>query len=346
MAEIVRYVNTASTGGNGTTNDESGANAAYASLSAWEAAEQTDLDAAGNWMHVYCTTGSGTAADTTALLLATWTTSANSYILIEAASGDEAVKTGWDATRYRLDVTDNDAVELREDFVRFKGLQLRTTYSSTDYRYCIVLDTIDATNEIRVYNCRLENDAPDNNHGGIYATDIDSVLKVWNTIIANCSYMGIRTNATTTAIYNCVIYGVGAGSAYGLYEGGSGTYDVINSAIFNHGDDIYGTWNSIDHCASDDGDGTNDVAETGGGASWTGDFTDAANGNFTLLTGSNLKNAGAADPSSGLYTTDIEGDAYTVAGYSLGVDEFVAAGGNAPTGALYGPLGGPLAGPI
>ena len=69
MAEVVRYVNTASAGGDGTTNNEAGATAAYASLNAWEAAEQTDLDTANNWMHVYCSTGSGTAADAVATLI-------------------------------------------------------------------------------------------------------------------------------------------------------------------------------------------------------------------------------------------------------------------------------------
>ena len=43
MSDTVRYVNTASSGGNGTTNDESGVNAAYTDLDDWEAAEQTVL---------------------------------------------------------------------------------------------------------------------------------------------------------------------------------------------------------------------------------------------------------------------------------------------------------------
>ena len=66
MAVITRYVNTASAGGDGTTNAESGATAAYASLNAWEAAEATDLVTAGDSHIVYCSTGSGPAPDTTA----------------------------------------------------------------------------------------------------------------------------------------------------------------------------------------------------------------------------------------------------------------------------------------
>ena len=82
---------------------------------------------------------------------------------------------------------------------------------------------------------------------------------------------------------------------------------------------------TIDACASDDGDGTNPVAPSG--SDWTNEFVDPANGDFTLLNSGNLYHGGSTAPDSSLYTTDIEGDAYNVAAYSIGVDEYVAAGG-------------------
>ena len=59
MATVQRYVNTASSGGDGTTNNTSGSTAAYASLSSWEA------NSGGSATDDYIVDCSGTAADTT-----------------------------------------------------------------------------------------------------------------------------------------------------------------------------------------------------------------------------------------------------------------------------------------
>lgn len=122
MAEVTRYVNTASSGGNGTTNDESGANAAYASLALWEAAEQTDLVAAGDTHVVICSVGSGTAADTTNVGISGWVTSTTNNITIKPAVGEEA-SDQWDDTIYRLEFGASARLQFFQD-VTIQDLQV------------------------------------------------------------------------------------------------------------------------------------------------------------------------------------------------------------------------------
>jgi hypothetical protein len=96
MAEIIRYIDPDATGaGDGTSWAD-----AYVSMFAFDAAEETDLVTADNWMHVYCRASSGTA-DALATTITGWTTDDTHYILFEAAEGDQALITGISETRYR-----------------------------------------------------------------------------------------------------------------------------------------------------------------------------------------------------------------------------------------------------
>jgi len=121
MATITRYINTASTpGGDGTTNATSGANRAYASMSEWEAAEQTDLVTDGDTHVVYCT---GSTVDNTAVLIDGWTTGASNDISI---IGDTLTLPYWDTSKYRIELGSTSSYPFRcnESFVNFKYLQV------------------------------------------------------------------------------------------------------------------------------------------------------------------------------------------------------------------------------
>ena len=64
---------------------------------------------------------------------------------------------------------------------------------------------------------------------------------------------------------------------------------------------------TIDYCASDDNDGTNNVDETGGvGDTWVDSIPDFATNDFTLVD-KHLNGVGTDDPGSGLYSDDIAG---------------------------------------
>src|SRR5688500_12960810 len=113
-----RYVNTASTpGGDGTTNATVGANRAYASLSEWEGARNAVLSEVEE---VIC---EGSAADTAALTIVGWTTSAANYISIRTdTAGRHDGK--WNTSKYRLYVENSTPINQQEDYVRIEGLQI------------------------------------------------------------------------------------------------------------------------------------------------------------------------------------------------------------------------------
>lgn len=341
-AEVIRYINTDSTsGGDGTTNATSGANRAYPTLNNWESNEQTNLVTDGDWHHVYVSAPSGTA-DTTTTGINGWTTDATHYIHIQAADGDQAVKTGWDTSRYRLSKTDGKGIQVIDDHVIIDGLQIETIY--TDTTGSAIYWSYAGTGTIK--NCRLRASGADTNTNTFTTETSGLTLTFYNTIFEtldgsnNVYFRG----GTHLYMYNCIVYNNGSGN--GIYIRDSSS-TITNVASFNTGNDFYhvGTGSdTISFCASDDGDGSDPVAASG--SNWDNEYTDPSNGDFTLLNTGNTYHGGADNPSSGLYTTDMEGDAYNSGAYSIGVDEYVAVGGNAPTADLQGPLIGPLGGPI
>lgn len=345
MAEVICYVDPDAVGaGDGTSWTD-----AYTSLNAWEAAEQTDLPTDGDWHHVYWRSSGGTA-DTTEIEISGWTTAAANYILIEAADGDEALKSGWDATRCRLEVTDPNvaALVLVEDYIRVYGLQIRHIYSSASTKHAIKIGGA-ITGELQFAGCRIRGDANAASNGNIFQNDYDGItIKFWNCILYDSDNRGIISYGTVS-MFNCVIANH---SAEGIYTRGTHDWVIKNNVISNTANDIddntSGATTVQYNCADDDlntefGEATN-VQPSGGDID--NELEDAANGDMTLLSGGNCKNGGTNDPGSGLYDADMEGNDYDdVNGWSIGVDEYVAAGGAvAPTGALSGPLGGPLAG--
>ena len=323
-AEIVRYVDPDSAeGGDGTTWT-----LAYDSLFDWEAAEQTNLDTANNWMHVYVRASSGTD-DTTGFTITGWTTSATDYIFIEAASGDEAIADGWDDNRYSLHISgDSTAMTITETFVRLNGLQIKLT-NAADSNHGILYNTGTTPNDIRFSNCRITGvlSGTASANVGVYSSATTSNLIFSNLIVEGwdtTNALGIYARNGTLGVYNSTIYGNTTGIRIRDHNG-----TIKNSAIFKNGNDILDSagGSTIDYCATDDNDGTNIVAESGGGAEWPDDFEDAAAGDFRLKSGSNLVDAGTDDPSgSGYGDPDINGTA-RASPWDVGAYEFPAAAG-------------------
>lgn len=333
MAEIIRYVDPNSAGGNGTTTDLAGANAAYASLSAWEAAEDTDLtDGGGDWMHVYCRTNGATTVDTAYVLILGWVTAAANYILIETHADDKHSGV-WDETKYYLHNNDSASsiIIIQTDYVRINGLQIKVTATGANNRFGINVQIVAAGGYIKVEKCILK--GVDSSTGavlGITCSDVDADLDVFNCIVydfingEDTSHYGIRTTFVDVLnIFNCTVYNC----YYGIAT--TGTLDTVkNSVVFNCTDDFLGV-TTVDYCASDDNEGTNaqDLNENAGGE-WAAAFTNYAAGNFSVKDASSLLYNNGTDLSGVGVTDDIIGTARPQAiTYDIGAFEYVAAGG-------------------
>lgn len=298
----------------------------YLSLNAFNAAEAADITGGAGDKTVDCTSSSG-SADTATCLVGGWTTDATHRLVISAAAGDEALKTAWDASRYRLSGTDADNfLYINDEYVTINALQIENNYSAAGARCdTVYIAGIGASNNIRFSNCRLKsNNNSSQTFRAFLMVDADVNFDMWNCIIENFYGVGIWVgNGTSINIYNSIIYNLG--NEYGINVV-AGTVNVYNCAVFSTPNDFNGTFNTNDHNASDDGDGTNAVAASGG--DWANEYPNYATYDWTLDNGGNCYQGGADNPSSGIYTTDIEGDSYNSGAYSIGVDEYVAAGGN------------------
>jgi hypothetical protein len=330
-----RYVNTGTdaspnvTGGNGTTNvsDPTGtdANRAYISCFAAEAAQQGDIAASDEDVVIIC---SGSKADTSNVNISGWTTSATCFVTFRAAATDKAKSTGWDNGIYHLSVAGAACFEIYEDFVRFYDLQMSVD-PSANAQNVIMVQAVSNPSDIRVGGCRLKSldtDATYYCSGIVGQTAV--TLNIYNCIISGFlggSGNGIRASTGTIAanVYNCTINGC----TYGMSRA-AGTVVVTNCAVFNNTDDFLGTI-TIDHCASDDGDGTNAQDFTAEATDWNKVFTDYANGDLSLknyVTTPCCVGVGVDDPGAGLYSDDIDGTARSST-WDIGADEYVAAGG-------------------
>ena len=328
MAEVIRYVDPDATGG-GTGLDWTNA---FTTLNAF-ASLDVDLVTAGDWYHCYCR-ASGNTADTTEVIFLGWTTSAADYILVEAADGDQALKTGWDTSKYRLSVTDaaSFVIDLRDDYIRLKGLQIEYIYSSANDAKAIGWGANpSASCYYRIDSCYIRKSGVGGTDlDGIYATQDNTIVDIFNCVVEGFTRNGIGTFAKTVQVFNCMIHDNNVG-LYDYLDAGD-SFIVKNNAVIGNTTDFdidnsgVGTV-TLDYNASAAGTGANGV--TPSGADFANEYPNYATNDYTLINTGNCYQGGADNPSSGLYTVDIEGDTYNSGAYSIGVDEYPAVGGNA-----------------
>lgn len=203
-----------------------------------------------------------------------------------------------------------------------RGLQISHLGSEVNFNYGVECALASAT--LNVDSCYILINATGTGTalGASVSSGATATLNLYNTIIdikstAAATTRGVsRSNGTWNA-YNCTIHGPGS-TGTGLFSASGCT--TKNCAVFDWTDDFNGS--TISYCASDDGDGTNAQS----GATWTNEFEDHANGDFRVKSGSTkLKDLGATDPGSGLFSDDIVGTARPQgSAWDIGAHEYYA----------------------
>jgi len=315
MAEVNVYVDTDATGsGSGVdwTN-------AYTSLSAAEAAEQTDLVSDGDNIIFNCRASSGTA-DSTEVDLYGWTTGASNDIQI---IGNQS--TGkYSTSEYRIEVNNTSrAFRLREDYVTLDKLQIKQSGTGTG----ISIEDVSAIIDIHIKKCILNIDGGGRGIGFFGASTTSGGMHVVNSLIYNPNSQGglegiiSDLGAGTHTVFNCTIYNFNDG-----IERDTGTLTVTNCAVFGNADDFDGAM-TIVNCASDDGDGSNPQT-LDSTDNYSNEFTDITTGDFSVTDAdSSLYNTGT---NTGAPADDIIGTSRPqVTTTDIGAFELVA--GGAPT---------------
>ncbi|HRZ95363.1 MAG TPA: LamG domain-containing protein [Candidatus Moranbacteria bacterium] len=268
--------------------------------------------------------GNGTTADTTAVSIASWTTTADNYIRIFTPTRTDEVGTSqrhqgkWDTSKYYLQVTDNTAFSIGispgNGFTRIDGIQLMSASPTADGKAVIYLTgNIDDSNFVYVSNSILKGGNSNSYYQrGISLNTSKSNLKVWNNIIydiyplnGNSGGIVIDQCANVYA-YNNTIYG----TYFGIYRN-SGTVLVKNNVVQSSTTGYSGTFDSTstnnlsDHA---DAPGLNPQNTK------TVSFVDATNKDFHLAPGDSVARNIGADLSNDLYLpiqTDIDSSGST-----------------------------------
>jgi hypothetical protein len=186
----------------------------------------------------------------------------------------------------------------------FKNLIIRSSAASATGKFGLYLG---ANHSINYYveNCIIYGFSQDSGCGGIYVGGVSS---------------------SAAYIYNSVI----CGNSIGVNRA-AGTVSVVNCAVFNNTDDFNGTV-AVTYTASDDNpSGTGNVDISPGATEaddWEAAFTDYTNGDFSLVSGSPLIDAGT-DLSAVMDSLDIIGTVRPQGDYwDIGAFEYVVSGGN------------------
>jgi len=326
--QVIVYVDPDATGAaNGTSFTD-----AYTALGTALSTEAKDISVGTGTDEQYtflCQSSSGTADTVIATVGTGWTTAAANYI--EIIGFDFPADGIWDGTKYVLHNNDDQiaAMQIQEDFVRVRNLQVLFTVTAAGIRYGIDHGALGIGNDIRIDSCIVVGvTSGTGNAYGIYSGS-SSV----NTSIFNCTFLDIVSGAdnqhygilmfscNTADIYNCTIYDCRLGIA-----NFAGTVTATNCAVGNCDNDFatFGGTLTVDYCCSDDGDGTNSNGPASG--NWVNELTDAGNGNFTPVVGGNILDTGTDDPGSGLFSDDIIGASRTST-WSRGAYEGIASSG-------------------
>ena len=323
----VRYVDTASSGGDGTTRNHSGPTAAYASVEDALTDEKTadsDLVTGDEILQIFC---AGSTVDnlTTAFdtLLNGWTTGASNYIDIigdDAAPDNDGAYTGdddWSTSHYRVQLVGSSYNNIFE-VCRFRNIQVDLDVNTAGWTFHSGSSNSQITGcRIRLPNRYEQLDLQGGTTGIIIENNI---ITADPGMTGFKSMLQVRSGVTLARLNN------------NLFDGSN-----VTSTAINHPGTITDFYNNVFHEVDNDLYGAGTIINSGNNASdnfgtdpeinvdlgtATDAFTDPANGVFTVKdTDSNLYDAGNAAQAPALDIRGLTRDGLT----DIGPFELVSA---------------------
>ncbi len=326
MAEVIRYVNTASTaGGGGTTNATAGANRAYATLSEWEANEGTDLVTDGDTHRVICSGG----ADSTAVTINGFTVGASNYVTIE---GEWDASTGrLNTSQYHLTSTSDSQILCDTDYTVFDKVQFDGGATSNQ-----LLRWGTSKNDGTVKNCLFTDAA----RYGVFHNTRSTNVTYFNNLFYEIARSPIGVGTTSTGmgtVYNCTAYNFNTANVAGgsfIQQDANDQFKVVNCiAIADSASTRADFEESFTLLTGSDYNASSDTSAPGANSihsiTDTAEFVSVAVGSedFHLNSGSTLLGDGVGPSTdSSVPATDIDGDTRSGTTCDIGFDEYAASG--------------------
>lgn len=331
MAQVIRYVNTASSaGGDGTTNNTSGATRAFSTLREAIDAIGTSISGyvgAGNYLTIYC---QGSAADTSDVYQTPWdmSTTATEYLEIIGEQSPlhpnfSTAKSGkYDTSLYRLERTNQHVLYNNiPGHVKWRGLQAKCTANDAgsynvfrmtnanqtgtsgffEVSHCIGVGVVSGGSTVYGFQPGVPG------AGGICTT--------WNSIAIKCTqgYVGAGTGHE---FWNCT-------AADCVTSGFTEDVACVLKNCLSKGASVgfIGTFAGSSNNAEDDGNGA-PGSNPRSGVTFT--FVNAAGEDYHLAENdAGARGFGISDPGSGAFSDDIDGQTRTGA-WDIGFDQYVA----------------------
>lgn len=328
-----RYVNTASSGGDGTTNNTSGATAAYASLSACIDAEAADLVTATDSLLILCDGGQ----DTVAITAAHWsgfTTNSTYDITIRANTGNEAT-TAFDTGKYYHNPVSNFTSSIIFDGstslnVTFENIQFLRDNPYQDGTQIVQVDGSSTAAAIRFYRCHFRKTAnADSDNGSRFIRVFGSGTHRFVNNIFHTTNGTTFPDAASQLIWNGIVYNntiiAATASTVDMFDLSYTGSDYLKNNILQNdgaGDACdAGSW------AGTAANLTSDATSPDGASFQSKTATFTSSSDFSLASGDTNARGNASNLASDpqfAFSTDI--DQTTRSAWDIGAHEFVASG--------------------
>jgi hypothetical protein len=304
----------------------------YTSLAAAVAGEEKNLVSLDRQLTIECYA----KQDTTAVVFerTAWTTDATRYILVTAPAGERHAGV-YDTSKYRLEVSGNWPLRIHHGvFITVEYLQIYLTGNpSSNWRVLYPGAPTNSASNITIRNNIIRTGGDFNNQGVIHSSNTGNAstnVYIYNNLI----YGGAGTNAygfQTDIAGNYYLWNNTVGSgANGMRRNAAGVVIAVNNLLNVSTAAATGTF-----AAGTNSNATNrssmGYTVTGGGntsdrVSQTFTFVDAGAADYHLSEAdAGARNAGIADPGSGAFGRDIDGEPrYGL--WDIGADEYPSAG--------------------